>query len=240
MILREYLIMPQWMGSDRLARQRAHVREFFIRLMHLQDGAGRFDADAALIRTVLYPRNLAQVSERDVQGWLQTLHSIGVIKLYTVEGRAYGKVPDNKQRDTKRKAVHPDEDGGQLDFSKLPPPEPPEKPARRKSELNGIEEKSPLTPRRAGGVDSFSLEGRTTAEARPRRVRRLPSLDTLKDDLATVETEMTSILHPGGCAYKVAPTGEKAARFEKLTSERTALLSAINRTRAALQEGDAS
>lgn len=233
MILREYLIMPQWMGSERLSKQRAHIREFFIRLMHLQDGAGRFDADPAMIRTVLYPRNLAQVSVRDVQDWLQTLHAIGVIKLYTVEGRAYGKVPNNKQRDGRRKALHPDEDGEQLDFSV--PPEPPPKRARGRSELNGIEEKSPLTPRPAGGDDSFSFESRTTAEARPRRTRRLPSLDTLREELAAVEAEMTAILRPGGCAYNTAPTGEKATRFDKLTKERNTLLDAIKRTRAALE-----
>lgn len=46
----------------------------------------------------------------------------------------------------------------------------------------------------------------------------------LEEERVRLEREMTAILRPGGCAYNVAPTGEKLARFELLKTEHARIM----------------
>ena len=50
---------------------------------------------------------------------------------------------------------------------------------------------------------------------------------SMDEERVRLEREMTAILRPGGCAYNVAPTGEKLERFNRLKAEHTALLGQI-------------
>ena len=47
------------------------------------------------------------------------------------------------------------------------------------------------------------------------------------EERVRLEREMTAILRPGGCAYNVAPTGEKLERFNRLKAEYDALIGQI-------------
>jgi hypothetical protein len=109
--LREYLADPEVFLSPEVQKLSPCLRILFHVIFFATDGAGRFFADAAMLRTVLYHGAQQQVSKRDVQAWLVELHKRGFIKLYTEEGTGYGKVTDRywRQRDVKRKVLHPDE-----------------------------------------------------------------------------------------------------------------------------------
>lgn len=50
---------------------------------------------------------------------------------------------------------------------------------------------------------------------------------SMDEERVRLEREMTALLRPGGCAYNVAPTGEKLERFNRLKAEHTALLGQI-------------
>lgn len=139
MKLRDRMIYAGIVTSDMKRRHKVHVREFYRDLLHCCDDHGRFESDPALLRAVLYASILDRVSVRDVQGYLQTLHVAGDIKLYTVRGKAYGKVTKWRQtRLTKLVAEYPPEDGDPelpLEASAAPPSAPP-KPKERKKEVS--------------------------------------------------------------------------------------------------------
>lgn len=118
MKLRDRMIYAGIVVSDLKRRHKAHIREFYRDLLHVCDDHGRFNADPALLRAVLYATIPDRVSVRDVTGYLSSLHVAHDIKLYTVRGRGYGKV--TKWRQTRLKTLvadYPDEEddpGGDL------------------------------------------------------------------------------------------------------------------------------
>ena len=105
----EYLATGDVLLHRKVVGLRAHLQVFFLRLYFMTDGAGRFRADAAVIRASLYAHELQQVSERDVASRLQELHRADLIKLYAEGDVGYGKVTDDfwQQSDKKRKVRHP-------------------------------------------------------------------------------------------------------------------------------------
>lgn len=232
MTLRDRMVYAGLRTSRRFARLSWIQRDFFQGLLHVADDLGRFEADAGMLRTVLYGPLLAKVSERDVAQMLVQLHHVELVKLYTVQGRGYGKVINFRQTGLKtRRALYPDEDG---------PPDAPElftppaaltvsAPSERKKE-------APHSPPPGGGRENASLvtETRASPRASPVRFRRAERLDTLNDERERIEGEMQEILRPGGCAYNVTPTGEKAIRFEKLKTAHNELMAMIGRRRTEL------
>ncbi len=105
----EYLATADVLLHRKVVGLRAHLQLFFLRLYFMTDGAGRFRADAAVIRASLYAHELQQVSQRDVASRLQELHRADLIKLYAEGDVGYGKVADDfwQQSDKKRKVRHP-------------------------------------------------------------------------------------------------------------------------------------
>ena len=54
-----------------------------------------------------------------------------------------------------------------------------------------------------------------------------PSLGALQIELAKVREEIADILHPGGCAGTVEPTGDKRTRYDALVERRKRIQSQI-------------
>lgn len=129
-IPRPVLVREGILDSERVCRLGLAQQLFFRNLLHVCDGAERFDADADDLRFTLYRRSLDRVKAGHVRQWLQELHAAGLIELYTRSGKAYGRVLNYGQRDTKRKVLHPSPD----DEPELPlaPPDPPAAPSRPK------------------------------------------------------------------------------------------------------------
>lgn len=110
MILRDCLVRGGIVDSVRVCALKPATQLFFRNILHVCDGAARFDADADRLRTVLYGRVLSRVSRGDVARWMVECHQAGLIKLYTRDGRGYGRVVNYGQRDTKRKVLYPGEE----------------------------------------------------------------------------------------------------------------------------------
>lgn len=138
MKLRDRMIYAGLVTSDMKRRHPAHIREFYRDLLHCCDDHGRFEADPALLRAVLYVSILDRVSARDVQSYLHALHLAGDIKLYTVRGRGYGKVTKWRQTRLKNLVAEypPEEDEPQLALG-VPEPPTPLKRKERKKEVSG-------------------------------------------------------------------------------------------------------
>lgn len=140
MKLRDRMVYAGIVTSDLKRRHPAHIREFYRDLLHVCDDHGRFEANAVLLRAVLFAPILERVSVRDVQSWLQILHLAGDVTLYTANGRGYGKVTKWRQRRLKvRVAEHPDEDGEmeELPLGSIPLPESPPPPSEKEGRKEG-------------------------------------------------------------------------------------------------------
>jgi hypothetical protein len=230
MTLRDRMVYAGIQTSRRMARLSWFERDVFRSLIHVADDYGRFEADPELLRSVLYGPCLAKVSVRDVQGALMRLAQtdIGLVKLYTVRGRGYGKVNNFRQTLQKRRALYPqDEDD--------PPPADlfTEVASSFFSAEGKKEEKSPQSPP-AGGLPS-NLSGLEKPKTRRRRSPER-ALAASRDELVQVEREMEEILRPGGVAYNIQPEGEKLTRFNKLAEQRQELLKIVKSAKAELRE----
>ena len=155
-IPRPVLVREGILDSERVCRLGLAQQLFFRNLLHVCDGASRFDADADDLRFTLYRRSLDRVKAFHVRQWLDELHRAGLVELYTRSGKAYGRVLNYGQRDSMRKVLHPAPDS-EPEFAFAPPdpePAPPPRKRRVKStappvDMNGNEMKG-----REGGARS--------------------------------------------------------------------------------------
>lgn len=130
-IPRPVLVRESILDSDRVCRLGLAQQLFFRNLLHVGDGAARFDADADDLRFTLYRRSLDRVKTAHIRLWLQELHTAGLITLYTRSGKAYGKLLNYGQLDKKRKVLHPaPDDEPELMLTTEPEP-PPKAPPRQ-------------------------------------------------------------------------------------------------------------
>ena len=165
MKLRDRMVYAAIVTCDMKRRHPAHIREFYRDLLHACDDHGRFEANAVLLRAVLFASILDRVSVRDVQGYLQALHLADDIKLYTVRGKGLGKVTKWRQNRLKTKvADYPDEDG-EIELPLGGPIEDPPPVKERRKEGSVSRERSP-----APGAPSHTQE-LTTANLQDLRKR---------------------------------------------------------------------
>ncbi|HLP07923.1 MAG TPA: hypothetical protein VK178_07135 [Opitutaceae bacterium] len=233
MLVRDRMVRGGVVSSQRLAGLSWFQQIVFRDLLHVADDAGRFEANPTLLRAALFGANLHKVSERDVQGALVACHQAGLVKLYTVEGRGYGEVLRFGQEGLRTRRVmypgpEPQPEDALPGFAAPPasPPEvihnpPPSPDFSRPVRKERRKETSPQPPAAAGGDVAKAIEARKAG-------RQYRSQERASDELRAVETELTDILHPGGSAWKVTPTGEKLARYTALMARRAELLRICN------------
>lgn len=224
MPLRDVLVYAGIVNSKRVCALPPAVQLFFRNLLHACDGAARFEADVEQLRTDLYGRVLSRVSKGDVSRWLVACQQAELITLYTRDGRGYGEIYNYRQRDTKRRVLYPGPEEDTL-FSEPatedPPPSysqsapPPD--SSRAAPRNGSEGKSPQPPAAAGGDVAKAIAARKAG-------RQYRDSKRAAEELERVETELTDLLHPGGSAWKVTPTGAKLDRYTVLMARRAELL----------------
>lgn len=182
MVLRDCLVRWGILTSRRVLALKPAAQLFFRNLLHVCDGAGRFEADADMLRSVLYGLILDKIQRGDVSRWMAECHLAGLVKLYTVSGRGYGKVINYGQRDYGRKVLYPDEDSDQLNFagiaadgSELARPSEAHRPKRAVSRpsaasppVAGIAHDAGGTARAlSSGIEGKRREGRGSARGAP-------------------------------------------------------------------------
>jgi hypothetical protein len=140
MPLREVLIRPGIIDSERVCALPLACQLFFRNLMHCCDGKARFPADAAELRAALYWRTPA-VTSPHIEVWLQKCAQARLVKLYTRDGKKYGEVENYGQRDTARKAIYPPPPG-QVEMT-LDADPPPKKAKKKMNRIEGEGEYAP-------------------------------------------------------------------------------------------------
>ena len=222
--------------SSRLGNVSERAEMLFVRLIVKACPLGRYHAKPDIVKAQALT-NRPRIRVTDVALALDELERAGLIVRYT------GPAPDNEpllaipkygQRFTQkvRSPFPPPPEGpgdapGQQYLFGDPPPEvihnpPPAPDFSRPVRKERRKEESPQPPAVAGGDVAKAIEARKAG-------RQYRNAERAADELRAVETELTDILHPGGSAWKVTPTGEKLARYTVLMARRTELLRIVER-----------
>ena len=236
-MLREGLI-----ASRRWAGLKLHLQNLFVRLILAADDYGTFPANPALIRSRCYPLELERAREADLQRWLEELEKAGLVRFHWHRDDRYLTLERFRQVERMKypRARYPrlESDGetpnasGQvaMPFAEAGPPgEPPAGPHpgnfSAPKALKRREEKSPHSPPTTGGGKLLKNDG---DEPRPPRRFRTPERRAARSaeidrEIARIRERMRDLYHPGGCAYKVEPSGANAAMAQDLKAQWEAL-----------------
>lgn len=80
-------------SSENLAKASLLAQGFFLRLLPLPDDHGCFDARTAILRARLFPLNYSDVTEKQIEKWIQELIAVDCIRVWLDSGIRYGYVP---------------------------------------------------------------------------------------------------------------------------------------------------
>lgn len=80
---------------------------FYRRLMSKVDDFGRFDARVSILRAALYPLKLNNVSEADVQKWMDECSEAGAVSCYQVDNKPYIEIIDFNQSVRQKRSKFP-------------------------------------------------------------------------------------------------------------------------------------
>lgn len=126
MMMRDCLVRLSLMEKKELCLLPAAHQLFFHKLLHVCDGAARFEADPVVLRAILYPYCIDRVSVKNVSSWLASCQAAELIKIYTVGDKRYGFVFDYGQIERFRRARYPDETGVVSQPAHIKRPQPDE------------------------------------------------------------------------------------------------------------------
>jgi len=90
------VIREGFLDSEKINNLTEEEQNFFVRLMLITDDYGRFEARSELIRSRCYP--VSGTSPSLVSNMLTCLEKVGLITLYSVEGKNYLEIIQYNQR----------------------------------------------------------------------------------------------------------------------------------------------
>lgn len=222
-----------WLTSMAIDALRSDGAELFLfRLALRADKNGVYHGEPELLRAAVYPTQLPRRRVSEVARFRDICAKAGLLRMWVnaADGRPYVQILKFRQKTPNERRVHPlppgePDDTGQESLALEKPPDV------FSAAVNGMKGNSPQSPPPAGGSDASRVG------LEPRRRKRLPSLEVLREELALVRQRIGEIRRPGGCAYDRRPEemgAEKRAEFEGLLKQEMGLMGAIDRTRGAL------
>lgn len=96
--------------SDTLDQLSVEEERFFYRLLVQADDFGRFDGRAPVVLAGCFPLRAHEISLSKVEGWLQALADVDIIRFYYVDGRRYLQFTtwDKHQQKRAKHSKYPD------------------------------------------------------------------------------------------------------------------------------------
>jgi len=195
-------IMPAWVRqSEWLGKLRWHEQSLFYGLWNWVDDNGVFEARASVLRGGLYSTMMGKVSVGEIEQMLRRLHELGVIKLYTVGGKGYGRIVEFKQKMKFHRAEHPlpPDMQGELGFTV---------PVTENAQADAPSTREVFEPK--------SLPKKVSRNRSPERMLR-----ELREELNELRKQIDEIERPGGAAWRTEPSAEKKPRYDKLVARRS-------------------
>ena len=216
-----------WKASARIGSVTEGAECLLTRLILCACNLSRYYADPTIIKGTAFP-NRPRLRTSDIASRLDELEKAGLIVRYVApDGTPLLEIPrfgqnlkfGLKSPFAPRPGGPPDDPGqGLLEIE--PPPGELIAPATVKRR----EEKAPHSPPTTGGGKLNNLETETRPPRRfrtpERRAARSAEIDR---EIARIRERLKDLYHPGGCAYRVEPTGENATRAKGLQAKWEAL-----------------
>jgi len=84
--------------SDAVCRLNWAAEVFYRRLMSVVDDFGRYDARISVLRASLYPLQLSNVSEPDIEKYVADCATAGLVRVYVVDSKRYIEIQKFNQR----------------------------------------------------------------------------------------------------------------------------------------------
>lgn len=84
-------IKPTFWGDDHVSRLSWHARLLLIGLISLADDRGRFIATQSSVTGYVFPHE--EVSPAKFKRLMGEIEKTGIVELYKVDGRSYGRLP---------------------------------------------------------------------------------------------------------------------------------------------------
>lgn len=102
-------VLRDWTDSKRMSKLSAHAERFFTRLIMKADDFGRYKANPKILKATLLPYEADELTDAQVQGWLDECIQVGVLITYTVDDEVYLQIVKygQKLRNTKMKYPPP-------------------------------------------------------------------------------------------------------------------------------------
>ena len=145
------------LSSRRVARLSFRDRWLYVGLLLRADDFGLFEADAAILRGAVYPRDLGTVSERDCERGLGNIQQAELVKFYTVNGTRYGALWNYGQRLKRKRMSHPPPPGEVVAW--MSAPDQPAQENQNRTEPEPEEKLSRTEPKARLGISIAALAG---------------------------------------------------------------------------------
>ncbi len=91
-------ILRDWTDSEKVNTLSTNAERFFTRLIMKADDNGCFHGNCKLLRSSLFPLKIDEVSEKDVQKWVNDCKEVGLLITYSEGSKDYIQICDFKQR----------------------------------------------------------------------------------------------------------------------------------------------
>ncbi len=207
------IIRPEIITSDTVDKLTWQQEVFYRRLLSVADDYGLYDARVSVMRAALFPLRLDRVSDRDVQGCHDRLVELGMVKVYTVEGRIYGQIAKfGQQYKSEPKFpippwANPDE---------YHPPKAEKKAKTRRSASSRNEPLRTVTIRHLDEDEDGDVDGGESAPARPHGeadgfAEWLDALKPVHPTLARNRSLSSGVLQAAQDAYERRPDADELA-----------------------------
>lgn len=91
-------LLRDWTDSEAVNALSPEAEVCFVRLIQKADDFGRFSAAPKLLRPVLFPLRVDDLTEREVGSWLAEIRRAGLASFYEIDGRPYLEIRKFGQR----------------------------------------------------------------------------------------------------------------------------------------------
>lgn len=104
-------VLRDWTDSKRIDRISYQAEVVFTRLLMKMDDAGNFYRDAALVKSLMFPRKDG-IRASDIDRWLKELEAADLVRSYPAKGDTFLHVVKHGQRKDRTHIVYPREPEG--------------------------------------------------------------------------------------------------------------------------------
>jgi hypothetical protein len=165
-------MLRDWTDSERVCSLSAHAERFFVRLIMKADDFGCYHAEPKLLRPFLFPMQLTEIREADIQRWIAECVKAGVVRLYKSSGKPYLEIIEFNQRLRAKHRKFPERQTHDGHMTDICPPE-----EKRREVEEEVEVKKKFSPPSLEEVKAYCVEHGYLAELGDKVFRYYDSAD---------------------------------------------------------------